>query len=234
MQAATAVDATGFALAWAEGMPGNFGMDLLSDTNGTVRIGLDPGLSGHTHDTSLYGNGSDGDLAIHYFTGQVEEGYRITSMTLSAMATGTLYVEPALPCNTCTRIRSGLAENGAGVRLTIEQAGALALLASDDLRNVNGTRELDATGMLSLDDTFWLAAQASDSVKAEGIHEIFYANGRRLDRYYDALSAIDLGNMVLTIQVSAVPEPSAWPLWLAGLGIAGAAAYRRGRPWRRA
>ena len=95
----TTIDATGFNLTYLEGTSiGAFDMNLLSDANGTVRIGLDLGLSPYTQNT----DGGNGDFAVHQLLGAVRDGYRITSLTLSATLSGSLFVTPVEDCWKCS------------------------------------------------------------------------------------------------------------------------------------
>ncbi len=221
--AATTIVATGFNLTYLEGTSiGAFDMTLLSDANGTVRIGLDLGLSPYTQNT----DGGNGDFAVHQLLGAVRDGYRITSYTLTADVTGSLYVEQHEPCGRCVVVWEGMAQNGASARATVTNQDGLSSTIADNAANLNGGGQLMASGALQLAGAFGLELGATDYVEALGAYHI-YDGEVLVDYHYGASSSIDLRNMVLTVQVSPVPEPGTYAMLLAGLGVAGWAARRR-------
>lgn len=229
-EAATTIDATGFSLSHLGGQNSiGFDMTLLSDTNGTVQIDLYLGHYGYSLDAFLSGDGANGSVAAHQLAGAVKQGYRITSITLSGVALGELVVDEPVTCGLCTLLSPGLAENRSGVGLSVSAGGVTGPLVADERTGIKGLEiaPVAATAAQSLDGTFELDARTWNHVEvAKSV--VLYDSPEHFDYFYgNAYAYADTGNFVLTVQVSAVPEPATYAMLLAGLGVAGWAARRR-------
>jgi len=226
-RAATTIDASSFSLNWLTGVSigGNFSMDLLSDANGTAQIGLFMGLKGYTVGTAQAGGDFNGDIAWNQLAGSVRQGYRITSMTLSAVANGTLYLE-SLPCYSCF-VEEGEATNNAGIDMALTQDGERTDFLGSRVHNVIGSQAIAATATVPVEGDFVLDLSAGNDASARGTHQVIFGSDWSSERWLQATASIGVTNYLLTVQVAPVPEPSTYAMLLAGLGVAGWAARRR-------
>lgn len=226
-QASDRIDASGFSLAWNDGYSLNgFQMNLLSDANGTARIAFDVGMHNYNLDTAQPGGGGDtGDSAWHQLAGSVQQGYRITSMTLSAVINGDLYLE-SRPCNNCWEME-GEASNRAGIEWSLTQGGHKVTLPGSELHNLIGQHTIELTAAQPLAPEFLLDISAYNFAKAVGTYQEIWGSDWSSYHYLQASSSIAITDYVLTVQVAPVPEPSTYAMLLAGLGVAGWAVRRR-------
>lgn len=227
-QAATSIDATGFSLARADGYEWmGFDMTLLSDGGGTVRIGLETGLAAYDVLAVNPYQISTGDSAWHQLAGAVQQGYRITSMTLSGLVTGTLDVTPPELCSICSLEFAGSAVNRAGASWTVTADGVQTVQPAAALANVNGTQHFELVSNLPLDAGFTVDLFTNAWATAAGGVVLVNGSDWWNYEYFDAASSVALSDLTLTVQVVAVPEPGAYAMLLAGLGLLGCVVRRR-------
>lgn len=223
--AAATIETAGFSLAWTESSANPLDMQLLSDTDGLVRIGMAMGTWGERWDTNMNGDGGIGNAAAHLLTGIVRQGYRITSMTLGAVVNGSLYLETR-DCEQC-ETAPGMVDNSATLNWSILRAGEHAVLPAAYASHVDGVQAISATSRLPLEGPFQLALGAENTVAASSPVQYVW-NGWNWDQtILQATAAVELSNVVLSVQVAPVPEPSSYAMLLAGLGVAGWMARRR-------
>lgn len=224
-QAATSIDATGFSLDYLGTEMGHaFAMSVLSDSGGTTRIGLDLGVAGHVMEAFVHGDGSDGDEALHLLAGSVKQGYRITSLTLSGVATGQLYLEPPLVCGGCNVVLEGTAQNGAGLGLSVFRGGLPALVGHDEMINRYATQPLQASLAAPIDGAFDLGLRTWNEVT---VQRTLVVTSEPAEYWYNAFASAGVDDLVLTVQVSAVPEPATYAMLAGGLGMLAVLARRR-------
>ncbi|MTV52885.1 PEP-CTERM sorting domain-containing protein [Massilia buxea] len=172
------------------------------------------------------GGGDTGDSSWHRLAGTVEQGYRITSMTLSATVDGKLFVQ-SLPCDLCTSTDAA-ASNGASLAWAVTQHGQRVDLPGSALENVIAPTQLALTSAQQIDGAFGLDLTVANTALAQQGFQSGYVNGQWYwERYLEAASDITVSDLTLTVQVTAVPEPSTYAMLLAGLCVAGWAARRR-------
>ncbi len=224
--ASSTIAAQGFTLAWAEGLSRDpFDMTVLSSANGLTRIGLDVGLPDFALDTTT-GGGATGDSSWHRLAGTVEQGYRITAMTLSATIDGRLFLQ-SLPCDLCTSTEAS-ASNGVSFGWAVTEDGQRVELPGSALENVVAPTQLALTSSAQIDGVFGLDLTLANAATAQQGFQFGYVNGQWYwERYLEAGSNITISDLALTVQVTAVPEPATYAMLLAGLCVAGWAARRR-------
>lgn len=224
--AATIVETAGFSLAWTESSANPLDMQLLSDTGGLVRIGMAVGILGERWDTDTHGDGGIGNAADHLLTGIVRQGYRITSMTLSAVVSGSLYQEMR-DCDLC-ETTPGAATNSATLNWSILQGGEHAVLPAAYASHVDGLQAVSATTAMPLEGPFQLALGAENTVAASSPVQLVWDEWNWNQYLLRATAAVEVSDVVLSVQVAPVPEPSTWAMLLAGLGVATWTVRRRG------
>ncbi len=220
------VDAAGFAMS----IPGTWSdssLGLLSDSGGTARIAIKgfDGVEGYVMDVTsqedyapdLLNWGQSG------FAFDVRDGYRINSMTLTGTLTGVL--NPGTPPTGGT---IGVVRNEFTMGWRFEQAGQSISMGQQTLDNVHGDAQVRLNaGMpfegdfkMLLDNQFYIFAQSGSTYWTDG-------EDAELITYYESHASVHWHDVVLTVQVSPVPEPATYAMLLGGLGIAGFAARRR-------
>lgn len=216
--AATQLSTSGFDLELTESVDSSsFGMNVVSDENGTIKIAMRGAGAPDIALQADYSWRSDGDQGWTQLSGSVRQGYQITSLTLSGTLTGLLEVDTSGVGYSYWN--EGKATNSAKVRWSIWQPDLAPLAADWKTENLNGVTNfsmslaLHNTGtfvsnILSLEDVFALCASVTYPY---GEIPILYRGPSR--------SEIRFGDMMLTAQVSAVPEPETYVMLLAGLGL---------------
>ncbi|WEF35215.1 PEP-CTERM sorting domain-containing protein [Pseudoduganella chitinolytica] len=223
--AATTIETTGFSLAWTESSAHPLDMQLLSDTDGLVRIAMSVGALGERWDTNTHGDGGIGNAADHLLTAIVLQGYRITSMTLSAVVNGSMYLETR-GCNMC-ETTPGTTANSSTLNWSILRGGEHAVLPTAYASQVDGTLAISSTAHMPLEGPFLLALGAENTVAASSSVQLVWDGWDWQQYTLQATAAVDLSDVVLSVQVTPVPEPSTYAMLLAGLGMVAWTARRR-------
>lgn len=229
--AGPSIDTHGFSL-WQEGDVTSLSMQVVSEHDGLVQIafqGLQPAAVVAIDD----GNNPwySSDFTMTPLEGTVKAGYRIASMTLSGTVTGTPEVGMPtscdLPSHSC---RLGQATSTATLDWSTT-VGEHGVGPGGSLKwvDLNGTRTFSLTGTAPVSGNFDLWFDIYNVVYAEAsTHSFPYDNE---DGWYTAFipsqSAFAFGDLTLTMQVVAVPEPGTYAMLLGGLGLLGVAARRR-------
>jgi hypothetical protein len=158
------------------------------------------------------------DLAL-----DVRDGYRITSMTLTGTLTGVL--KPAVPSGNAS---PGVATNEFFMGWDFRQAGQSISMGRQTLNNVNGDRQLQLSADVPFEGDFTIAVNNGISAYAQsGVGYWYDGDDAEGFTYYASYASARWHDVVLTVQVSPVPEPTTYAMLLAGLGIAGFTARRR-------
>lgn len=216
-QAASSLAFPAFTIDYIGGpAPENWSIGVAAQTPLTASISLDT----LNHDLQYFpaddltgagatnGGGHQSTLRI-----DVADGYRVTGISVHALAYGELGIGQAPDAE------PGSATNAASLGFLLTAPGT-ALPLTWQLANFDGLRPLAlATAPLSLDGTFQIDLGASVLAQAWG------SVGPDGSAQSHALASI--GAALLNVQVAAVPEPGTWAMLLAGLALTGVAARRR-------
>lgn len=197
---------------------GSWDMSLLGQTPLTTSISLDS-LNRDlaflpADDLTGVGatNGGSVQAAVRI---DVRDGYRVTGISLHALADGIVAPGQAPDAE------PGSADNFASVGFLLTAPG-ISQQFSWQREDFNGLVPVAlGTGPLSLGGTFQLDIGANVFAQAWG------SVGPETSSGSYALASI--GNALLNVQVSAIPEPASYALLLGGLGVLGMAARRQGR-----
>jgi hypothetical protein len=216
-QAATTLEFPAFTITYIDGpAPENWNISVAAQTPLTTSISLDTlnqdvqnfPANDLTGAGAMNGGGHQSALQV-----DVRAGYHVTGVSLHALAYGELGVGQ-VPDG-----EPGSAANFASIGFLLTAPGA-ALPFSWQLEDFNGLQPVAlGSGTLSLDGTFRLDIGASVFAQAWG------AVGPDSSSESHALASF--GNALLNIQVSPVPEPSAYAMLLGGLALLGMAARAR-------
>lgn len=218
--AATSIETTGFSLRDAGGFD-PVDMSLLSDQNGTVRIAM-PSLAPSAVDPGY-------DFRLLELVGSVHDGYRITSLTLSATLSGSLFVTPVEDCWGCSIDIPGSATNYGRLYLSVGIGDNWNRLPVGAVDNVNGSQAFGMTGTTDLDGDFALNIESHLAAQAQNTVQIIGGMDWWDYKYYPSYASAQLSDFVLTVQVAAVPEPETYAMLLAGLALLGVTARRHVR-----
>ncbi|TWI44806.1 putative secreted protein with PEP-CTERM sorting signal [Pseudoduganella flava] len=215
--AATSVATTGFTITYVDGpAPDRWGISLASSGPESSAISLDTlndDLGPYHGAYDLFGNGtSNGGYHTSTLRIDVQEGYRITNLTLSGSAYGVLAPGELNGV-------AGVARNDVSLNWVLWE--------TDDYHAAPPVRYLDfdgehafasTTGSLPYGRSFYVALLGA----AEGYAEAAY-DGTDFATSY-ALGAVR--NAQLTVDVAPVPEPATWAMLAAGFALLG---WRMGR-----
>ncbi len=239
--AALEVDATGFFLGLTDGyypeLTG-FDMQLLSDNGISVQIGLSGAgpLLNPVQVTATEYEYANGDYGWTQLGGKVKQGYRITSMTLSSVFSGSL--EPGQPDTACGAnciSQPGVVTNAASITWLVTADGDVTTDLGQ-LENVTAPEVLARTVTRGLDGDFTLDINSVLGVYARAAQSSIYHNvGGDFEwieeRFWTSQGSLGLDGMTLTVRIAPVPEPATWALLLAGLGLVGFTARCRQRQY---
>jgi hypothetical protein len=216
--AATTIDTAGFSLSYLNGYgTAPVQMNLLSNEAGTVRLGIDIAPLD--------------SYAESNFSAIVHEGYRITSITWSATLTGELRPGQldVCPSSYGCDVDLGTATNRGEFWAPITQNGTWVDVINGGVLNVDGTAALSATSTQPLQGAFSMLVAADAYAYATPTQVVAYYPDYETYHSVDSYAALSMRDVVLTIQVAAVPEPGTYAMLLAGMGVLGVAARRRMR-----
>jgi hypothetical protein len=218
--AATTIDATGLHLQYTDLNHPWAGMTLLSDHNGTVSFRLNPP--------------PDDDQGVSDYsslTGFVQEGYRITSIGMSAKVNGTLSPGVADPCPEDAGCTTDVPDvtNWVFLRWKVDQNGE-ASYPSQGWDKITAPTAIAASEETSLQGGFLLDLNTETGVDAPPTHQLVgWRDGREMEYYYPSHATIRISDVTLTFQIAAVPEPGTYAMLLAGLALVGVSARRKAR-----
>ncbi len=227
--AGQAVDTEGFSLA----QPGNWNsaqMTVLSNQGGTLQIGIqgmEPNYTVATDsgDQPWY----NWDAMDTVLAANVKAGYKIASITLSGTLTGLLDVAP-LPaeCGTANYgCGLGVATNQATLAWSIDRGDTALDLQQLEVNNLNGVKTFSLTTTAVLGQSFNFYVATYNTAAAEAGHVTYVGSDWHSTNYLPTTSEIGFGDMVMTVQIVAVPEPGTYAMLLAGMGLLGVAARRQ-------
>ncbi len=222
-QAATEINTAGFGVTVTDRFWEDSQMTLLSSSGGTTRIGLVgmdatlgiPWEVESDHDMGAF----DANWVDTQFAFDVQAGYRITSLTLTGTATG--IIRAGVPWGDGM---PGSATTTLSHSWSIGQGEPTAQLGSQVIRDLHGEQQLSLTAGVPYAGDFSLLLNSSLAQEVQPGQEGF-SNGGVV--WHQSFASIALRDVVLTVQVSPVPEPATYAMLLAGLGVAGWAARRR-------
>ncbi len=191
---------------------------LLSDTGSTVSVavgGFIPAANFSVragYGQEAHGFGFDSSLRFN-----VREGYRITSLTFSGTAVGALEVGD-YPAGTPAG-EVPFAWSSAGFSWTIDGASQSGYQVG--VRDVNGTEAFTGTVAQSIEGSQVLNFYNDVYVSAMGYGDSWGVN--------PSSASLAVRDVVMTVQIAAIPEPGTYAMLLAGFGILGVAARKRRR-----
>lgn len=227
--AALEVESTGFSLGltggWYPDLTG-FDMQLLSDSGGTVQIGLSGAgtLVNPVESIATEYDHLNGDHNWTQLGGKVKQGYRITSITLTSAFSGALHAgQPDAVCGSYCVSQAGIATNYGGTTLRVTSDGSVTTEV-DLLENVTSPQILTGTVTRALDGDFTLDIDSILGAYTRAAQHTIYGDR---EIFWQSEGWVALDSMTMTVQIAAVPEPGTYAMLLAGLGLVGFAARRR-------
>jgi MYXO-CTERM domain-containing protein len=230
--AATTIDTAAFTLGWAGGYyPDLFDMTILSASAGSYTFALhyvEPLVDASAWSPGHADVSAGGDYGLTQLATSVRAGYRVTGLTLAATVNGSVAVTPPAPCTAlaCT-VYDGHADNSGGFTWFATQAGTEYALPQGWAENVRGPAALAQHAAVALDGQFQLDINTAVLANARGTLQEVYGSDYYAEFDYAAEASLAMRNVVLTVQVSPVPEPHAWAMLAAGVGAV--ALWRRRR-----
>lgn len=227
VQAEHRIDAAAFAMSVSGPDARTSSLTLLSDADGTARIavkGFD-GIEGYEWDAISREDYSPetinwGNVGLAF---DVRDGYRITGMTLTGTLTGVL--APGVPPAGGS---IGVTTNKFSMGWRFAQGDQSISMGQKTLTNVNGDQLLQLNADVPFEGDFAVALDNEISAYAQsGVSYWHDGDEAEVFTYHESYASAHWHDVVLTVQVSAVPEPATYAMLLGGLGIAGFAARRR-------
>lgn len=211
---AATIDTHAFTLDSADGGP-SADIVLLGASAGRVTFSLE-GMMRDMHSsvdsTGVPSASADSPVQAGYGIG-VKQGYRITGLTITGTFSGLL--APA---------DGGAAGNDIGLSFVAWPPGQLPLWSNYARAvDLDGERAFSVTlGAAALEGEFLLGLLGSATTSADSA---LFQDDAGNDSWLGSSAHVRAGNLVLTVDVAAVPEPQAWLMLLGGMGALGA--------WRR-
>ncbi|MTV53554.1 PEPxxWA-CTERM sorting domain-containing protein [Massilia buxea] len=155
------------------------------------------------------------------FAFDVRDGYRINTMTLTGTLTGVL--SPGIPSAGGT---IGVVSNEF-IMGRFELAGQSISMGQRTLENVHGDEQIQLNAGMPFEGDFTMLLHNRVYNSAESGSSYWYdGDEAEVTTYYQSYASVHWHDVVLTVQVSPVPEPATYAMLLGGLGIAGFAARR--------
>ncbi|QBQ39344.1 PEP-CTERM sorting domain-containing protein [Pseudoduganella plicata] len=151
----------------------------------------------------------------------VRDGYRITALTIDAKVTGALYVTP--PPAGLEQFERPFAKNSFYASWTVDGNPAIYRVGGSD---IDGSQPYSSTVDQLIAGRSVLQFSTSADAGALSYERYVCTDHCWYDRY-PAFAAMQVSDVVMTLQIAAVPEPTMWMLLLGGLGLVGAVARRR-------
>ncbi len=203
-------------------------MKVVSDTGDTLSVSMDGFL---TPEKVSVKAGYEGIAENHLYNFSalqfdVRAGYRITSLTFSGIATGTLDVTPPPPGTNPDPYP--FAGNYFDISWGIQGGSGYHRAAGDDFA---GTQAFSITTGQSIEGRSVLEFTNTVSATALG-YQALVCTDHCWDQLYDTSASLQVSNLVMTVQIAAVPEPETYGMLLGGLAVI-AAAMRTGLSARR-
>ena len=221
-QAADSVSTTNVDIATLSAME-PIDMHVLSDTGSTVSLSMSALIPGAEYETmgGYYSPEINSWFNTASLQFNVRDGYRITALTIGAKVTGVLEVTP--PPTDVTDLERPYATNAFYASWTVN---------GSPTRYGVGATDVDGSQAYSGTVPQWIAGQSvlefSGYAGAEAMsYERLVCTDHCWYQQYPAFASIRVSDVVMTVQIAAVPEPTTWMLLLGGLGVLGAAARRR-------
>jgi PEP-CTERM motif len=222
VQAADRVTTTNFDVATLSAHD-RVDLSVLSDTGGTASLsmaGLIPAadfrVMGDYYSPTFRGWFNTASLQF-----DVRDGYRITALTIDAKVSGALYVTP--PPAGLEEFERPFAKNSFYASWTVGDSPAIYRVGGSD---IDGTQRYSGTVDQSIAGRSVLRFSTSADAGALSYERFSCTDHCWYDRY-PAFAQMQVSDVVMTVQVAAVPEPSAGMLLLGGLGLIGAVGRRR-------
>ncbi|MBB3221777.1 PEP-CTERM sorting domain-containing protein [Pseudoduganella umbonata] len=212
--AATSIDTAAFTITYVDGpVPEDWSItqvDVFPDTYSFSLDTLNQHLAVEAHDIAGAGATADQNFwsALRL---DIDAGYRVSRIMLTGVAFGQM-APGQLP-----DFPPGIVHNEANAHLTVGSTTWSALhtdIGAENPIDVS-TPVLDLTGMADVGISGMLLAQAW-GVEGGGA-------------FAESIASASLYSLVLHVEVSPIPEPHAFLMLAAGLGIVGWAARRRDR-----
>jgi hypothetical protein len=208
----------------------NGAMPVLPSTPGRLSVGL----SGDLFSTLTAGtNVTEDERSEGYgysLVGKVHEGYRITSMTLSATVFGISEIGKLPPnCPRCdvTSFSPGRTSNALQQSWTIGTASGVDSLPGFGVVNLLGEQSFTQSVATKVTGDFNLDLQASLQAYAKASYADDVGGGIYDYHWFYSTSTIGIKDMVLTFDVSPVPEPATYAMFAAGLAFLAFAGRKR-------
>jgi hypothetical protein len=163
------------------------------------------------------------------FSFDLHEGYRVTSVTVNGTIFGAL--DPGIPpapepSDTTT---DGVVSNPFSITLGhLTAPGVSTTLDAAAFDSVDGDRPVLVGSDKVFDDDFtlWLATSFKLTTVSGGYYDYFSPHDFYLQEYLST-ATIGIHDLVMTVQVSQVPEPATWAMLAAGFGLLSVTARSR-------
>lgn len=231
-QAASRIDMEGFSLTqtptWGESTDG---MQLISSENGTLRVALTDVSADHAWAGYLAPNLTQTSAS---YRGELQAGYQISSMTVSAKVTAVMDLAPITNLPDFAELVNvdygvfGSTARFTGYRLdgfAPSVVDASASFSTSDVNQISSTYSSPLVGTFDIGLLVYAAAFAADTTVW---YRDIYGNMQR--ESVQNFARVSISDIILNVEVSpvtAVPEPGTYGMLLGGLAILGFVARRR-------